>query len=1081
LFSFLKKLTKQEKGELLTVDFNAFGINITLHHGRANPAILSLYQNLFMELVDDNIATLNETVLSVKHDQVYSLLRDERSSLLMLPSIFNGSLEVTHRGFLDQDAKFEMSFILDDSPLFGMQTFGSILRVSNNERYILPESISMALNLISKAHTSKRASDRYIVIEHIQSDESGQLEYKGLKENDFVSSVKNIGIDIVEDEDGDLHINPLISGLESDFVSKVKNTISSQDESSLLLTNVGDNRIMRYVLDEDKLRGAKKILSTATIPKEHAAAFKKNPEAFLPEFNADEIDVSQYRISRIKGLTTEVYVGFFGSDRLETPMSQVLNAGGDLVISDVDIKLITAKIQNLPPEKKNALQEDLNRAQEEGKATIDFDGDECPVDVVAKALKESIFKNNCKQLGSSAELMLDVDHNDESGLSMELVSNNPDDIELNHLKYTTHWQNLLFKPKAHQITALNWMISLYEGKFPGGLLADDMGLGKTFQMISFMNYLYNVRTPKRDSSNQRILIVAPTILLSAWKNEIEKAVIDKSAFKVKIIQGKNEGLVKIRALVKEQKTLDIESEVQNLANNSMDVIDLLRSNIYITTYETLSTYQLAFAQQKLFNFEMSIFDEAQKIKNPSARISLAAKGISANIPFTMIVTGTPIENELRDIWSLFDTFDPQFIKPWKEFRETYVKPLNNTTEHDIETKLVKKISNYMLRRMKKDHLDGLPSKEYKIIEVTMNQAEISEHNNIINGGLHHMEKLQKLRVLSLHPSLVDMGNTIDIMQLEKLTNPNTFFKPSKMHALIELLEKIKNKNEKVLIFIIRHSMQTLLQTALNQYFSINIDTINGKNNNKESVDRKLDAFENIDGFGIMILSPLAAGVGLTITAANHVIHLERHWNPAKEDQASDRVYRIGQEKPVYIYHIIHQAGDLKTFDKGLNQLISNKKALSNGVLIPTASVNDKEFVETFFGEVTEEESWALLSPDEFEIEVMRLFEKAGYRCHQTTKQPTESGTDIIAVKDAQTIAIQCKHTRKKTKQNNTALYQLISEAKKSYPHAKYVAITNYYFNNHAHDLATQQDIILVQLDGLIKVSNDISIIEEIVS
>mgnify|MGYP000739353035 CR=1 FL=1 len=255
---------------------------------------------------------------------------------------------------------------------------------------------------------------------------------------------------------------------------------------------------------------------------------------------------------------------------------------------------------------------------------------------------------------------------------------------------------------------------------------------------------------------------------------------------------------------------------------------------------------------------------------------------------------------------------------------------------------------------------------------------------------------------------------------------------------------------------------------------INIDIINGKNNNKDNVDSKLDQFEQLKGFGIMILSPLAAGVGLTITAANHVIHLERHWNPAKEDQASDRVYRIGAKKDVIIYHLIHNSENIKTFDDGLNELIKNKKSLSSGTLIPTPTVRDKELVETFMGTTTIEESWALLSPDEFEIKVMNIFEKDGYRCHRTSNIPREYGTDIVAVKNDVKIAIQCKHTSKNHRQNHTALYQLISEAKDAYPDAIYIAATNNYFNDNARDLAKKQNVVLFEFPELVKIDGDSS-------
>jgi Holliday junction resolvase len=323
----------------------------------------------------------------------------------------------------------------------------------------------------------------------------------------------------------------------------------------------------------------------------------------------------------------------------------------------------------------------------------------------------------------------------------------------------------------------------------------------------------------------------------------------------------------------------------------------------------------------------------------------------------------------------------------------------------------------------------------------------------------------------LHPKLLDIENKLNKENFIDLSKPEIFFNTSKMKELLNLLNEIKTKEEKVLIFVIRHSMQTLLQTTLQNYYGFEIDIINGKNNKQELVDRKLEKFENKKGFNILLMSPLAAGIGLTITAANHVIHLERHWNPAKEDQASDRIYRIGQEKDVYIYHLIHTAPNIETFDSGLNKLIENKKSLSEGTLIPTPSIKDSEMVESFFHNLSESEKWDLMSPEEFEIEVMHLYEKLGYKCHTTAKIPTEYGADIIAVKDNKIVAIQCKHTRIKKKQGRDAIRQLIAETKLVYPEAKLVAVTNFYFNENARKLAKRYDVKLIEREDLMKMNS----------
>ncbi|MBD3794200.1 MAG: SWF/SNF helicase family protein, partial [Campylobacterales bacterium] len=160
---------------------------------------------------------------------------------------------------------------------------------------------------------------------------------------------------------------------------------------------------------------------------------------------------------------------------------------------------------------------------------------------------------------------------------------------------------------------------------------------------------------------------------------------------------------------------------------------------------------------------------------------------------------------------------------------------------------------------------------------------------------------------------------------------------SKAKKLLSLLNEIKAKQEKVIIFVINHIGQDMLRYGIEESFEINVDIINGSDNDQNSVKRKLDAFTKQNGFGVIILSPLAAGVGLTITEANHVVHYERWWNASKEDQASDRVYRIGQNKDVFIHYIIGKLpSGKKSIDEAIHELIAQKRETA-GFLIPPKS------------------------------------------------------------------------------------------------------------------------------------------------
>ena len=163
-------------------------------------------------------------------------------------------------------------------------------------------------------------------------------------------------------------------------------------------------------------------------------------------------------------------------------------------------------------------------------------------------------------------------------------------------------------------------------------------------------------------------------------------------------------------------------------------------------------------------------------------------------------------------------------------------------------------------------------------------------------------------------------------------------------SIVEILEQIKDKNEKVIIFVTVRLAQDLLRESLEDYFGVSIGIINGDNNSQDKLTQTLNDFKNKAGFGIIILSTLAAGVGLTITEANHVIHYERWWNASKEDQASDRVYRIGQEKEVFVYYINLVSKKMTTFDRALHELIQKKREMS-GFLKPVGDISDQEMLD----------------------------------------------------------------------------------------------------------------------------------------
>lgn len=265
-----------------------------------------------------------------------------------------------------------------------------------------------------------------------------------------------------------------------------------------------------------------------------------------------------------------------------------------------------------------------------------------------------------------------------------------------------------------------------------------------------------------------------------------------------------------------------------------------------------------------------------------------------------------------------------------------------------------------MRRMKKDVAKDLPVK-YELkqeIEMPAKQEEIyesvvDEFNNEEDGNM--LETILRIREISEHPYLYE--HTIGQHDVPELINVS-----ARLRATIPFLDTIRDKNEKVILFAERKETQRMLQRISFERYGIEAKIINGdmpanvsnsKSSNKVSRQKAIDEFQKKEGFNIIIMSPIAAGMGLNVTAANHVIHYSRHWNPAKESQATDRVYRIGQTKDVYIYYPMAVSRSFKSFDKTLDELLNNKTALANSTIFPTEQIEVKqaEIGNTLFGNV----------------------------------------------------------------------------------------------------------------------------------
>ncbi len=499
-------------------------------------------------------------------------------------------------------------------------------------------------------------------------------------------------------------------------------------------------------------------------------------------------------------------------------------------------------------------------------------------------------------------------------------------------------------PMPHQVVGFDWLVACYRAGWPGVLLADDMGLGKTFQALAFIAWVKKNRSQlglNRGAQNKPILIVAPTALLRNWIEESERHLGADALGKR--IDAFGSSLRKMKAQQDEHWSPEI----------ALDVSKLRAADWVLTTYETLADNHRAFARVA---FSVAIFDEAQKIKSPGAINTQSAKAMNAD--FVLGLTGTPIENRLADLWCIMDRVVPGYLGDLKEFVATY----EEGDEEDLKRLKAmldepkdERAQPVILRRMKVDILEGLPSRHIARERVYMPSEQAQAYHDAViraqSGSGSKGEMLRAIhafRGISLHPY-----GASECDPLDKHSVGNWIAKSGRMRHAVDVLERLRASDEKALVFVEDLEVQALFATAMTTHFGLDRQPsiINGSVPGEKRLEI-VDRFQSADQrFDLLVLSPKAAGVGLTITAANHIIHLSRWWNPAVEDQCNDRCYRIGQQKPVTVHLpiAVHPDYGEASFDVRLDALLERKRQLSRDMLMPPVADGD---VVALFGQTT---------------------------------------------------------------------------------------------------------------------------------
>lgn len=729
------------------------------------------------------------------------------------------------------------------------------------------------------------------------------------------------------------------------------------------------------------------------------------------------------------------------------------------------------KIYFKTPEKLNDFIVQKENAIKEKKKTVEWENAEIPIEDAEKFIitAKKQFEHPDKPVKQDKKTDLEVLIIKENAELTEFTNGNelPDKLKHNFYEITNLEAGISLK--EHQREGISWLQSLCKENFAGGLLADDMGLGKTLQLLYFIEW-----HSQYCNDNKPYLIVAPVSLLENWENEYQKFFSPQNLPLCKLYGG--------ISLTKENYP----------AKNQQDAKRLQFKQIILTNYETLRSYQISLG---LVDFAVIALDEAQKIKTPGTQITNASKALKAD--FKIAMTGTPVENTLVDIWCLMDFAVPGLLGNAKDFAKEYQKPLSdeNTDIKALTEQLRNNIGVFIKRRLKKDVAKDLPTKhddEKSRIKKVMPPIQLERYKQEIemanNSELEGVEKrnqklksLWAVRDISDHPYLLEN-------QILKFTSDELISSSSKLQTTIGILADIKSKSEKVIVFADRRETQKMLQKIVYDVFGIFTSIINGdtpttkqlESKSKLSRQQTIDRFQEEEGFNVIIMSPIAAGVGLNVTKANHIIHFTRHWNPAKEEQATDRAYRIGQEKDVFVHYPMaifpedmkDEAGNrLKSFDEILDILLNNKKALASNTLFPTeqAELTPEELFGNIFGTKIEESKPQVqsitdidrLNPNLFEATIGALFKKQGFEV-KLTPFSNNKGVDVVVLKEGENYLIQVKQA--KSSIGNEGIQEIYT-AKRYYEDKfkeqfKLLIVTNNDYSSSSVILARSNDIRL---------------------
>ncbi|MFK8794089.1 DEAD/DEAH box helicase [Planococcus plakortidis] len=475
-------------------------------------------------------------------------------------------------------------------------------------------------------------------------------------------------------------------------------------------------------------------------------------------------------------------------------------------------------------------------------------------------------------------------------------------------------KNLMTELRPYQKTGFDYL-AFMRGEGFGLCLADDMGLGKTVQLIAYLLHVHNEKT------EQPSLIICPTSVLGNWQKELERFAPD-----LKVVTHYGSSRPKGQAF--------------------LDSLSAQQPDVVLSTYGIASSDS---AEIQSLTWASITLDEAQNIKNMYTKQSRTIRKFKGQ--HHIALTGTPIENRLSELWSIFDFINKGYLYRIKQFQEAFMVPIERDDSEQAKEKLRQRIQPFLLRRTKKDpELQlNLPEKLEQLEYCPLTPEQAALYEGLVQDTVQKMGTLtgfeKKGLVLKMLSKLKQLCNHPSLYLKEPYTTADELLPRSqKLERIVTLAGEIAERGEQCLIFTQYIGMGHLLQQALNELYGHEVPFLTG-HMPKHQRDSLVAAFQNGE-FPIFILSLKAGGTGLNLTAATHVLHADRWWNPAVENQATDRAYRIGQTQFVHVHKFV----TIGTIEEKIDSLLTQKQSMSDQFIQSSqwmTELSDDELKELF--------------------------------------------------------------------------------------------------------------------------------------